>query len=297
MHKALVDGIPMVAFKGGLGKCEMCLKDARAYCGGVYVNHWKHINLPDCDSWYEPKTEWHINWQNHFDLSWQEVVKTDPLTNAKHRADVFNPHLQLTIEFQHSPISSEIITERESFYGEKMLWVINGAPFKDNFQSYENEFRYDWMFPINRIEEGSREDDWDDEYDSRHTYYVLSKDIKKEVIKEILLRNEFVFDPSANRFVYKLEGHTAIKEMDFQIKIYKEVTAIYHREKVEKRFIKSTYEWQRARRTWRVAQRPVFIDFGDDHVFRIKTNIGKSKGEGVKILKSEFIEKYRNSST
>tara|TARA_R110002049_G_scaffold90686_1_gene227082 strand:- start:60 stop:548 length:489 start_codon:yes stop_codon:yes gene_type:complete len=39
----------------------------------------------------------------------------------------------VVIELQNSPIQKGVILEREEFYGEKMLWLINGIPFKDNF--------------------------------------------------------------------------------------------------------------------------------------------------------------------
>lgn len=38
----------------------------------------------------------------------------------------------VVIELQNSPIQKSIIREREDFYGERMLWLVNGEVFKKN---------------------------------------------------------------------------------------------------------------------------------------------------------------------
>lgn len=49
----------------------------------------------------------------------------------KHIADI-QTNEKVVIELQKSSISKPIIREREDFYGEKMLWLINGEEFKKN---------------------------------------------------------------------------------------------------------------------------------------------------------------------
>ncbi|MEB8346900.1 hypothetical protein OO010_12630 [Flavobacteriaceae bacterium KMM 6898] len=115
--------------KGARAKCDICDAVLIAHCGQIKVHHWQHENRENCDSFYEPITEWHLQWQNKFPEKWREVKiqKKDKI----HRADVYTPQ-GLTIEVQHSSISSEQIEEREKFYG-KLIWIIDAQPFKDNF--------------------------------------------------------------------------------------------------------------------------------------------------------------------
>lgn len=113
---------------GAVGTCQICGNEVKAYCGKINKWHWRHNKLPDCDSFYEPMTEWHKNWQNQFPKDWQEVVLER--NNKKHFADIFTPK-GLVIEFQNSSISSEKIIERELFYNH-MIWVVNAVTFNKN---------------------------------------------------------------------------------------------------------------------------------------------------------------------
>ena len=64
-------------------------------------------------------------------------------------ADVYSK--EVVIEFQNSPISPEEIKLRENFYGEKMLWVVNGMKFLKNI-SFEARSDLDRLKPILHIE-------------------------------------------------------------------------------------------------------------------------------------------------
>jgi hypothetical protein len=44
-----------------------------------------------------------------------------------HRADVVTASGGV-VELQHSPISPEVIAEREAFYGERMAWIFDATP-------------------------------------------------------------------------------------------------------------------------------------------------------------------------
>ena len=109
---------------GMRAKCPACGDDVIAKCGGVKVWHWSHL-AADCDPWSEPETEWHLTWKERFPQECREVVI------GNHRADVLTKS-GIVIEFQHSSISTEEIEERESFYGERMMWVIDASPFSAN---------------------------------------------------------------------------------------------------------------------------------------------------------------------
>jgi competence protein CoiA len=97
-------------------ECPQCRAEVIAKCGPINAWHWAH-RAADCDSWAEPDTQWHVDWQEMFPADCCEVPIGD------HRADVRSP-FGLVIEFQHSALSVDEIGERERHYGE-MLWVFD----------------------------------------------------------------------------------------------------------------------------------------------------------------------------
>jgi hypothetical protein len=119
--------------KGLGGTCQLCCNPVKAFCGDIYVHHWKHIAESNCDPWKEHESEWHRSWKNEFPKDWQEVVIIKD--NEKHLADIQNTN-GLVLELQNSSISSSTIIEREEFY-ENIYWLINGANFKERFKSHE----------------------------------------------------------------------------------------------------------------------------------------------------------------
>jgi len=99
--------------------CPICKGELVSKCGDVMQWHWAHKSKEDCDSWYEPESNWHRNWKDLFPEECQEV------TVGKHRADIKFPS-GFVIELQNSSISSGDICNREEFYGENMIWILNG---------------------------------------------------------------------------------------------------------------------------------------------------------------------------
>lgn len=73
---------------------------------------WKTKNLALVSPY---KKEWHRNWKNQFDVSFQEIVFTDKKSGKKHIADICITN-NLVIEFQHSPNHPEEQLAREIFY-------------------------------------------------------------------------------------------------------------------------------------------------------------------------------------
>jgi len=137
MKFALVNEERKEATPGGKGICPCCFDEVRAYCGPIKVHHWKHVSLKECDPWYEGETEWHRNWKNNFDSTCQEILKIDHLTGERHIADIYLPHKDLVIEFQHSPIQVAEITAREKYY-KKMIWVVDLSKFISNILIHKN---------------------------------------------------------------------------------------------------------------------------------------------------------------
>ena len=93
-------------------------------CGPHKLWHWAHKSRFHCDPWWEPETEWHRRWKDHFPASWQEVIQTDSVTNEKHVADE-TAHEQV-IEFQHSPLKAAELRSREGFY-KNLVWIVDGC--------------------------------------------------------------------------------------------------------------------------------------------------------------------------
>jgi Competence protein CoiA-like family len=110
-------------------ECQACGAAMIARCGRVRVWHWAHRGARICDSWWEPETEWHRAWKNHFPKSWQEIIHPSE-SGEKHIADV-KTESGVVLEFQHSSLCPEERESRESFY-QNMVWVVDGLRRKQD---------------------------------------------------------------------------------------------------------------------------------------------------------------------
>ena len=125
-----------------IGYCPSCQSKLTPKCGSIKSWHWSHYKRPDCDSWYEPETEWHLGWK-----------KLAPIENCEkvigpHRADI-QGNLGVVVELQNSPISVETIREREEFY-KSMIWIVNATKFNIDIYRWHGEdkiFDFDWSHP------------------------------------------------------------------------------------------------------------------------------------------------------
>lgn len=132
MEVALIDGGRKEPAPGLKGECQICGKPAQAKCGPIISWHWAHAGRRHCDPWMENEGPWHRAWKALFPFEWQEVVAHDH-AGEKHIADVKRPD-GTVIELQNSPMSIEEMFSREQFYGEKMIWIVNGEKFKEHIQ-------------------------------------------------------------------------------------------------------------------------------------------------------------------
>lgn len=111
--------------------CPNCKEKIIAKCGKVMVWHWAHESLEHCDLWWEPISQWHLDWQSHVPETLTEVII------GEHIADI-----KLTtgkvIEIQHSSLSVETVQERELFY-EDMTWIFDGRDFEERIDFKEKE--------------------------------------------------------------------------------------------------------------------------------------------------------------
>lgn len=111
------------------GICPLCGKKVISKCGEIYVWHWAHVKDENCDTWSEPESAWHKHWKATFGKENSEVLISKE--SKTHFADILTKS-QVVIELQNSPISKSTIREREEFYGERMIWLLNGEEFRRN---------------------------------------------------------------------------------------------------------------------------------------------------------------------
>lgn len=134
MRFALVDTDLVEATPGLKGVCPGCEQPVIAKCGTERISHWAHQRSKACDNWWEPETEWHRAWKDHFPKEWQEKFLPDKITGEKHIADVHTEH-GLVLEFQHSHIDPQERLSREKFYG-NMVWVVDGTRLTRDFTKF-----------------------------------------------------------------------------------------------------------------------------------------------------------------
>lgn len=132
MEVALVGGERAAPAPGLKGECQLCGKPAQAKCGPIIRWHWAHAGRRHCDPWMENEGPWHRAWKALFPFEWQEVVAHDA-KGEKHIADVKRPD-GTVVELQNSPMGIEEMNSRETFYGERMIWIVNGEKFKENIR-------------------------------------------------------------------------------------------------------------------------------------------------------------------
>ena len=120
-----IDNKRVEAEPGESATCPDCGGRVVPKCGEHRVWHWSHVGRRDCDSWSEPETPWHRGWKGHFPKDSQEIICRSE-TGENHRADV-KTLLGIVIEFQRSPIAPVEQRKREAFYGDRLIWVLDGT--------------------------------------------------------------------------------------------------------------------------------------------------------------------------
>lgn len=224
-----------------------------AKCGPVKIHHWAHLRRADCDPWWEPMTQWHLNWQNEFPPEWREKIFRDEYSGEFHRADIHTPQ-GLTIEFQHSALSLNELESRNAFY-KKLIWVVNAQPFKHNF---------------------------------------LFSDTPNPA-SPLLMRYHFIVDQqgfaNSPRFYLKHEyrdyGPALSREGALSDQKLRSVAE-------ESKYQYKLFTWSYTRKAWLNSSAPVFLDFGDEFLYRIR----KREQIGTPLLylqivtKNDFLAKY-----
>ncbi|WP_295091996.1 competence protein CoiA family protein [Ruminococcus sp.] len=109
--------------------CPFCKAPLDLRRGDIRRHHFAHARHHLCtDTWAKDRSEndstWHKQWQERFPVDNQEIPLQ--LGEIKHRADVMID--RTVIEFQHSPLSPEKFSDRNTFYaglGHKVIWIFD----------------------------------------------------------------------------------------------------------------------------------------------------------------------------
>jgi len=231
---ANIDGLLKEPTTGLKGLCPGCGNSVIAKCGPIKIHHFAHVRGFDCDHWWEPMTQWHLDWQNNFAPAWREVIFRDEQSGEFHRADIHTPQ-GVTIEFQHSTLSFEELESRNLFY-KKLIWVVNAQSFKKQIT-----FIKAIPNPQSRLL-------------ANFTFSVDSTGFA--TFLELYSKEEpRVYDPRIQPRIYSLDD----RELQ-------EVAEEY--EKSEKRYW--LFSWKNKRSAWLNSSAPVFLDFGDEFLYWIR---------------------------
>ncbi len=185
------------AIPKAIGHCPLCKNKVIPKCGEIRTWHWAHQKSQKCDNWYEPQNQWHLDWKMIFGEEYAEIIIQKD--KVKHFADIITPK-GITIRLQDSSINKDTIKEIEYFYGERMIWIVNGMNFKDKFKMlgtdypdfYWNNPRKSWIGvrkPV-FIDFGGKYLIWVKEGMGEYHGKVFSV-TKKRFIKEIVGESEY----------------------------------------------------------------------------------------------------------
>ena len=109
--------------------CPCCGKSMVAKAGEMRIPHWAHSKAERCDEWWEPETEWHVEWRNRFldvseAVSRVEVEHVLEKDGTKHFSDVrINDELSLVL--RRARLDENTINARISFFG-NLIWIVQG---------------------------------------------------------------------------------------------------------------------------------------------------------------------------
>lgn len=281
MQYASINGLRSTAQPGLKGFCEHCGGLVQAKCGSIVLWHWAHLNLENCDSWHESETLWHRAWKDSFGKECSEISIIKD--GVKHIADVLT-RKNVVIELQNSPIKPETIAAREQFY-DTMVWMINGTEFGTKFIINDKDFEQNWQVLIEE-----RRSLYNKSKTTQLILTVNGQRIVYDSIREILTNLKFTHNLDYD--IYSYHAKNTDDKFSVQNKLYASVLKLYRDSKLTKKFKPVLYSWNRPRKSWQGAKKPVFIDLGADGLIWITSNIGYSEGEGRLVSREQFLEKY-----
>lgn len=315
MHLSFVEGKLVVAVKGLKGRCPHCNSTVIAKCGDLRKDHWSHQSNKNCDSWQTGKeTEWHLKWKEAVGLEYAEKKITKG--NVFHIADILIPGSKeendLIIEFQNSPISKEEILEREDFYGEALIWVINGTELGNKFY-YDKNF-YEEIF--DKWEHLPKCDHYtlDDLPSIKQSAYLLEipylkydPDYEKFIFSEGFLKHEATFQRNNEMLkeglpssyielrYYKPFYDATWEDRYHYIDVFKSKARSYAMKTLlNRKSVKTRYIWKYARLAFNYSRRPVFIDLNEKELFLLKEDCVDGQCLGTLFKKDYFLSRIKD---
>jgi competence protein CoiA len=252
---AIVNGESQEPTKGLKGTCPGCGFPVTAKCGSVNIHHWAHKKRIDCDHWWEPMTQWDLDWQGHFPKEWREKVLRDDITGEFHRADIQTPQ-GITIEFQHSHLSVDELLSRNNFY-KKLIWVLNA-------QSFKNNVRLTTAIP------NPRSPIMEPFY-----FWVISDGLSNS--PQYIFKDDLKHGPAVYRKGLSEDQLKAITDCQ------KSSSELYW-----------LFNWSNKHRSWLNSDAPVFLDFGEDLLYwiRKRQQVGTPLMYLQVVTKKDFLKKY-----
>lgn len=325
MKYALINDIRTEATSRAIGLCPICKSEMRGYAGPLKINHWKHISSANCDSWFEPETEWHREWKSMFPSEWQETIMEKE--GIKHIADIYNPRKELIIEFQNSPMSIDVLQKRETFY-DRMIWVVNVAPYFKNI-TLEKSWHDCFSERISNPAE-SRYNRIDNSFDrvvSRIiSIYTLKLDGASTWAKMQVEKLVSVFEPELRDKLFdsiwslmttvlsyeemRIRVSELVNNLLFNSGEYQESYRVFNEINQLKSRLTEKYkhlnfndlaihkdlfflEWKHQHKHWNFAKKSLYIDTGNQEIYLVKENWEYGGGFIVKrYSKSAFMSHY-----
>jgi competence protein CoiA len=273
MKFSLVNGIKQEPSPKLKGICCHCGSVTQAKCGNKKVWHWAHVNLENCDPWWESETDWHRLWKGYFPSQNQEIIHFDDETGEKHIADIKTDN-RMVIEVQNSPMNEAEMSSREHFY-KKMMWIVNGEKFKNNFtilgklpdpksELAQNTFfnqpsgthwgvkdcikdRNRSFIPSNSLER----------VDSYVTFHLRSDNPNYE--EEVRAIQNMPSDASQNSWESRVWFQ--LPQGEDRNRVLEEIPSNYVGHHL--------FLWKNSRDVWFQCTKPVFLDFGGNELWRL----------------------------
>jgi competence CoiA-like predicted nuclease len=283
--------IKIEPFPGGRAFCPGCESEVNAKCGSTNIWHWAHDSLEDCDNWkYEPKTKWHLHWQNRFHKD--DIEKVIVKNKKFHIADIVGNN-DVVIEIQNSPISAEEIIARELFY-EKMIWILNGYQFAENIKiiGFPTSIEMDSLKAFINYER---------EYSSFPRKIKLNVPLDDDfAIETCLLANPDMYRQDEHEEnVWYIDNPHSLNNFSLPSDLRSAYIAYALHEqfmakiKDEEKSYPIHFEWLRKRRSWMQSTMPIFIDISYNFMILITEHRFGRHFQGKVITKQRFFAKYR----
>lgn len=285
-------------FPNGRILCPTCNSILIAKCGELNIWHWAHENKEECDNWnYEPKTQWHIEWQSNFKT--EQIERYLNKNNQIHIADILTSS-NVVIEIQNSPISNIEIAEREEFYN-KMIWVINSKEFKHNLSL--KKFKYDFDLEVTKNEVNYNPEIASRGIEIKLINYDYNGQIEKALINCNYKKEENSYiDENGDEYEYETDEIVYYKNRTKnEEELEKEIKNAFYSNLLDNKIIQNldkttttetTFSWKHFRKSWLIATKPIFIDLNNRYLLYIKTIHENGNGFGLVLSKKKFLKKY-----